>query len=64
MMIAWRKRKREPGDEKRLIQAVEDIDNEIVICNRMNVRTWELAIDKYSLKKQSKTENIDLIQIP
>jgi hypothetical protein len=63
MMIAWRKRKREPGDEKRLIQAVEDIDNEIVICNRMNVRTWELAIDKYSLKKQSKTENIDLIHI-
>jgi hypothetical protein len=51
-LLAWRKRKCEPGDEKRLIQAVEDIDNEIVICNRMNVRTWELAIDKYSLKKQ------------
>jgi hypothetical protein len=62
-LLAWRKRKCEPGDEKRLIQAVEDIDNEIVICNRMNVRTWELAIDKYSLKKQSKTENIDLIHI-
>lgn len=42
-------RERVPGEEKRLVQAVEDIDNEIVIGNRVNIWTWELPIDEYPL---------------
>lgn len=42
-------RKHEPGDQERLRQAVKHIDNEIVIRNRVDIRTWKLAIDQYTL---------------
>ena len=44
-------REKVPGKKKGLIQAVEDIDDEVVISNRMNIWTRELPIDKYSLQK-------------
>jgi len=34
-----------PGEKKRLIQTIEDIDDEVVVGNRMNIRTWELSVD-------------------
>lgn len=38
-----------PGDEKRLVQAIEDIDNEIVVSNGVNIWAWKLSIYEYSL---------------
>ena len=52
-----------PREEKGLVHAVEDIDNEIVIGNRVNVWTWELPIDKYSLQINKAHVLITLIQI-
>lgn len=57
-----------PGDEERLWQAVMDIDNEVVICNRVDVRPWKLSIDKNSLqnkhhhplRKKKQTENLTI----
>ena len=46
-----------PGEEKWLVQAVEDIDDEVVVGNRMNVWTWELAVDKYSLSQNKTKQN-------
>lgn len=53
-----------PGDEKWLVQAVEDIDDEIVISNRVNIWAWELTIDEYPLKKnKNKEQQIGSISI-
>lgn len=53
----WRGRERVvPGDEERLIQAVVDIDNEIVIGDGVNIWAWELPIDEYPL--EAKTDQI------
>lgn len=40
-----------PGDEKRLVQAVVDIDDEIVVGNGVNIWTRKLAVDEYSRSK-------------
>lgn len=39
-----------PGDEKRLVQAVVDIDDEIIVGNGVNIWARKLAVDEYSLK--------------
>ena len=39
-----------PGDNKGLIQLVNDIDNYIVFGDTVNGWAWELPIDKYALK--------------
>lgn len=41
-----------PGDEERFWQAVMDIDNEVVIGNRVDIRPWKLSIDKNSLQNK------------
>ncbi|KAL4557559.1 hypothetical protein LXL04_035742 [Taraxacum kok-saghyz] len=44
------------GDKKRLGQAVKDIDNEIVICDGVNIRSWKLSIDQNPLQPQTQLE--------
>lgn len=48
-------KRRVPGEKKRLVQAVEDIDNKIFISDRVNIRTWELTIDEYPLQQNNQT---------
>lgn len=48
-------KRRVPGEKKRLVQAVEDIDNKIFISDRVNIRTWELTIDEYPLQQNKQT---------
>lgn len=51
-----------PGDEKRLVQAIVDIDNEIVIGDGVNIWAWELSINEYSLKMENRSDRIGLDQ--
>lgn len=44
------KEQRVPGDEKRVVQAIVDIDNEIVVGNGVNIWAWKLSVYEYSLK--------------
>lgn len=44
-----RERERVPGEEKRFVQAVDDIDDEVVVRHGVNVRPRELAVNEYAL---------------
>lgn len=39
-----------PGKEKRLVETVKYVDDEIIIGNRVDVWAWKLTIDEYTLK--------------
>lgn len=45
-----------PGDEERFVQAVDDVDDEVVVRHGVNVRARELSVDEYSLQR---TESLD-----
>lgn len=52
-MIAEKER-RIPWEEERLWQAVVNVYNKVVVGHRVDIRTWELAIDEYTLLKKKK----------
>lgn len=52
-----RKKENQPGDQERLIQTIEDIDNQVLISNRLNLWPWKLPINQDTLKKQSRTRS-------
>ena len=41
-----------PGEQKRLSQALVDVDDEIIVGDGVDIRTGELAIDQDSLQQQ------------
>ena len=68
--------KHKPGNEKRFIQIIEDIDNEIIVSNKINLGSQKLAVYQYPLlrikqktqillyfiTKMKKDENFDSFQ--
>lgn len=52
-----------PGEEERLIQAVEDVDDDVVVGNRVYIRPRELPIDQDTLHPNTRTINPNLSSV-
>ena len=46
------KKKNQPGDQERLVQTIEYIDNQILISNCLNLWPWKLPINQNTLKRK------------
>lgn len=53
-----------PGEEERLIQAVEDVDDDVVVGYRVYIRPRELPIDQDTLYPNTRTINPILSSVP